>query len=475
MKTLRSNAFQLAVIGFASALCLRLGAEVAPAGTKAADVEFPSVIQAEMGAAEFAPGDNIVITSIRGDREHLALGGRYVLEGSYTLASAESAELAWYATSHGHGGSTPISDAEHFRVNRGSGTFRLEKTLLDDGWLHVSFLVNGNSHGGIYFGEKGFENTVLQQKSWSDFSNAEKNGAAGQNPAGLKNGGMLAPVTGNFAIMAYLGEPVPAPAGLDPRYSPAGLKAAFADLGKRLGLTVKRLEVDDSEFPFVIYGLLAGQCDYHALADGVRQMSGYSYGGSVSGDTGEGGTYFSLSIIPDKLFPAGRIMDCSKRLMIRLQMLADTMRTGATNPVPRVEIVFDNPEKYTDKMLSFGPDWYHEAVFSTLQNFLVKMCDQMLPAGDSLKITFTEIDLGNRDSEHDPATPGLPAFEFTYVVRDASGVVAKQGTENLRNYTDYGNYLISIPTADTAGIKLRFEKAMLKYWASNTLRDFDKH
>ena len=49
-------------------------------------------------------------------------------------------------------------------------------------------------------------------------------------------------------------------------------------------------------------------------------------------------------------------------------------------------------------MLSYGPDWYHEAVFSTLQNFLVQQGGEMLPAGYSLKITFTDIDLGGRDS-----------------------------------------------------------------------------
>ena len=87
-------------------------------------------------------------------------GGRYVLDGSYTLASADSAEIAWYATSHGSGAGVRIADSEHLRVSRGSGTFRLEKTLLRDGWL--TCLLRGRpAHGGIYFGEKGFEARCL--------------------------------------------------------------------------------------------------------------------------------------------------------------------------------------------------------------------------------------------------------------------------------------------------------------------------
>jgi hypothetical protein len=474
MKTFRPEAFQLLAIAAASVLGLRPCAASAPAGATAADAGYPSVILTEMGAAEFAPGDSIAITSVRGDREHLVPGGRYVLYGSYTLASAETADLAWYATSRGGAGTTRIADSEHLIVSKGSGTFRLEKTLLGDGWLHLQFSIDGHAHGGVYFGEKGIEATVLRRKGWSDFSGDAQGGKAAQNSAGDQSRAPSVPVAGNFAIMAYLGEPVPAPAGLDPRYSPAGLRSAFADLGQRLRLTVDRLEVDDSEFPFAIYGLIAGRCDYHALADGVNAMDGYAYGGSVTGDTREGATYFAISITPDRLFPQGRVMDCSRRLMVRLQMLADIMRSGATRPAPRVEILFDKPEGYTDRMLSYGPDWFHEAVFSTLQNFLVKLGDQLLPAGYSLKITFTDIDIGGRDSAKVPASSGLPAFEFTYEVKDGAGTVVKQGAEKLRNYTDFENQLLSIPTADTAGMKLRFEKAMLKSWLTRTVEDLKK-
>src|SRR5262249_42265340 len=136
--------------------------------------ELPHLIQAELGAVEFAPGDSITITALRGSRRHLEPGGCYLLTGSYTLTSSDSADLAWFATSRGPSGQTPIADDEHIMITKGSGTFHLKKTLRDDGWLHVSFYVNGRSHGGIYFGEKEVETTVLRKKSWSDFGQAAR-------------------------------------------------------------------------------------------------------------------------------------------------------------------------------------------------------------------------------------------------------------------------------------------------------------
>src|SRR5205814_5725470 len=126
-------------------------------------------LQPEAGVMALAPGDSIVITSVRSNRRHLAPGGRYLVEGSYTLSSANSADLALHTTSRGPSGPSPVMDDQHVKITRGSDNLRLKKTLRDDGWLHISFYVDGHSHGGIYFGEKGFENTILRRKGWSDF------------------------------------------------------------------------------------------------------------------------------------------------------------------------------------------------------------------------------------------------------------------------------------------------------------------
>ncbi len=314
----------VAVLAVTAAFCLQTTPALPDARAESAETQFPYVIEPESGATEFATGDGIVITSFRGDRPHLEPGGRYRLEGSYTLTSAGSADLAWFATSRGPSGSTPVADREHVTISRGSGKFHLEKTLLDDGWLHVSFYVNGHSHGGIYFGEKGFDKTVLRQKGWSDFSSASPPEKPGLRSADVENARLLPSDPANAAIIAYLGQPVVAPANLDPKYVPANLVAAFTAMSKKAGWRIQKLAVDDSEFPFLVYGVLAGR---HELVEkDIRAMKGYDYGGSVRGSTEEGATYFSLNMIPRDQYPSGQAAACNRRLMVRLQMLADAVR-----------------------------------------------------------------------------------------------------------------------------------------------------
>lgn len=328
-----------------AALTFCLFALTMPASGRSADeTEFPYFIQAELGATEFAPGDNIVITSVRGDRQHIEVGGHYLLEGSYTLGSAESADLAWYSTSRGPSGSTPVSEDQHVKIIAGPGNFRLKKTMVDDGWLHVSFYVEGHSHGGIYFGEKGFENTILRQKGWSDFSEASSRGEAATKPTttgggsrqssslderavGLQGAAVGSPVSAgqaNAAIMAYLGNPVSAPANLDARYWPTNLAAAFVTMANKSGWQIQKLAVDDSEFPFLVYGVIDGR--HELVANDIRAMEGYDYSGSVRGSTDKGTTYFSLNMIPHAQYPAGQMAACHRRLMVRLQMLADSVK-----------------------------------------------------------------------------------------------------------------------------------------------------
>ncbi|HEY1793527.1 MAG TPA: hypothetical protein VGG34_11465 [Opitutaceae bacterium] len=275
-----------------------------------------------MGASEFAPGDRISITSLRGNRTHLVPGGRYTIDGSYTLSSVDAADLAWFSTSRRLSGPTAVRDTEHVQVARGTGSFHLEKTLSDDGWLHLTFYVGGQGHGGIYFGEKGLEETVLKKKAWSDFPPPQESGAAlaSSIPAGPKE--TRPGNRANQAILAYLGNPVPPPPSLDPRYTRPSLIAAFKSLGAQLGLAIDRLDVDESEFPFILYGVSDGPCDYHALAKGFRQMEGYDYCGSVTRSLPGGRMSFAIDIIPRDQIPTARAADCRRRLMIRLQMLA---------------------------------------------------------------------------------------------------------------------------------------------------------
>jgi hypothetical protein len=124
----------------------------------------------------------------------------------------------------------------------------------------------------------------------------------------------------NAAIMAYLGEPVPRPAELDPKYTAEGLIVACKAMCAKLGFELHMLAVDDTEFPFLVYGVISGSHDFQAVPATLRVMPGYAYGGSVVGRK-RGMTYFSLNLMSHDQYPSAQREAIQRRLMIRLQML----------------------------------------------------------------------------------------------------------------------------------------------------------
>jgi len=310
----------------ASCHCIPTGFRAVLAEEVATEADFPYVIPYEPGTSAFAGGDHITITSVLGNRKHLEPDGSYLVQGAYTLASVDSADILFSCTTHGQNGPTPITEGQDIKETPGRGTFSLKHKTPCYGWFHVSFYVTGEgqSHGGIYFGEKGSEKTILRKTDWPDFYRGAEGEKRAQAPDTAGTGETRFSTEPNRAIVAYLGNPVPAPADLDPKYSPGNLTAAFSAISEKAGWPVKKLAVDDSEFPFLVYGTLAGK---HRLPESVfRETKGYSYGGSVVGTTDGGSTYFALNIIPNDQYPSGQMEACNRRLMVRLQILADAAR-----------------------------------------------------------------------------------------------------------------------------------------------------
>jgi hypothetical protein len=295
---------------------------------------FPHRIALELGAVEFAPGDAIVIESIHGNRPHLEVGGRYVIAGTYTLASANSARLGWSITSRRPVGPVAVAAEEATNVTKGSGRFRLIKTFRTEGWSHVSFYANGHSWGGVYLGEAGVEETILRRKSWSDFpaqtaasSSPPSPPSASSSRVDLTAAAKTPGVSGaNAAILAYLGNPVAAPSNLDARYGPDALVGAFRAYCASAGLTVQTIAIDESEFPFLVYGVVTGRQGLPDLKTALSKGTDYSYGGSVVGSNASRGTFFAVNLIPSSRYPAGMGEAINRRLMIRLQMLANRVQ-----------------------------------------------------------------------------------------------------------------------------------------------------
>jgi hypothetical protein len=297
---------------------------------------FPHLIQYELGASGFLPGDQITISEVRGDREHIQAGGSYLVEGFYTLASGDNADLALFCTSRGPSGPTPVQDGQLLHIVKGSGKFHLYETNIVDGWLHLSFYPHhSNSRGGVYFGEKGDEKSIMRNQEWFGEFDPKSSGPSAnfgvvdRLDAG-KGGGDL-DNKANRALLAYLGNPIPPPAEMDSRYNKENLLKAFTTVCQKADLVITKLAVDDSEYPFLVYGTLDGN---HTLPKTpvFEEQKGYTRGGSVRGSFGGGSSYFAVNMVPDSQFPPDKEQACHRRLMLRLQMLADKVQQTQAEP-----------------------------------------------------------------------------------------------------------------------------------------------
>lgn len=145
-----------------------------------------------------------------------------------------------------------------------------------------------------------------------------------------------------------------------------------------------------------------------------------------------------------------------------------------TASAARAVVTFENPEKFTDvKDSQTGTDKGRDHYLKEIRVLIEEEASHLLPAGRTLTLTFTDIDLAG---DYLPSMPSgrdvrvmkdiyMPRMKFTFKITDAAGAVVKEGSENL---TDM-NYL------QTAGIVNRgeplfYDKAMLRDWLRRALR-----
>ena len=115
-------------------------------------------------------------------------------------------------------------------------------------------------------------------------------------------------------------EPVLPPTNLDPKYTTAGLRAAFTAMCKRLDYRIVKLEIDPSEFPFLVSAVIEGRCEYRVLRGELSSMDGYAYSGSVTRWNGSV-TSVALNMVPADAYPHAQAVSIQQRLMARLQKL----------------------------------------------------------------------------------------------------------------------------------------------------------
>ena len=120
----------------------------------------------------------------------------------------------------------------------------------------------------------------------------------------------------NQVLFDYLGSPVAPPPNMDAAYSKKGLTSAMQTAAKAAGISLAKVEIDDSEFPFLVSGVCASQQDMEKLKGQIRKMPAYNYiGGMGIGRTASYG--YVMNLVPDIAYPADARQRIEHRLLLR--------------------------------------------------------------------------------------------------------------------------------------------------------------
>ena len=136
----------------------------------------------------------------------------------------------------------------------------------------------------------------------------------------------------------------------------------------------------------------------------------------------------------------------------------------------RVTVTYVNPEKFSEAREYGQQDSFNGSDYlKPLQEHLIKRAERMLPAGDRLEVTITDIKLaGGYEPWHGPNFQYVrfmkdvypPRIDLTFKLVDSSGKVLREGSRKLRNL----GYLQSGLTMPTNTDPLRYDKALFDNW-----------
>lgn len=268
------------------------------------------VVQFELGRAEFEPGDSITIQEVRGNTDLIQIDGTYCVTGTYTLASQDEANLCFFSTTTNRTSSpSRVDPAQMVRVTKGTGAFSLAKRMNDDGYLHVTFysLKTRGDFGGVYFGQG---QGVLQDKHFSNRQSAAHSASSEAEPVSL---------TGpNQALINYLGNPVAPPSDIEPAYTKEGLQQGMKTAAENAGIALVKVEIEDSEFPFLVGVIFANPGDKPKLKEQIQKMSPYA----ISGGVGDEITY-AMNIVGH--FPPNESQRIGRRMTLREAILYEKL------------------------------------------------------------------------------------------------------------------------------------------------------
>ena len=146
--------------------------------------------------------------------------------------------------------------------------------------------------------------------------------------------------------------------------------------------------------------------------------------------------------------------------------------TAATTPASeaRVTVTYTNPENFSE-VREFGQqDRFNGSDYlKPLKAYLIKRAEQMLPPGDRLEVSITDIKLAGAyepwrgpDLMHVRFMKDVypPRIDLTFKLLGSDGTVLKEGSRKLRNL----GYLQSGLARPGDTDPLRYDKGLLDSW-----------
>ncbi|MEO6800444.1 MAG: DUF3016 domain-containing protein [Rhodanobacter sp.] len=149
---------------------------------------------------------------------------------------------------------------------------------------------------------------------------------------------------------------------------------------------------------------------------------------------------------------------------------AQTPASAADAADARVSVTYANPEEFSEARQFGQQDRFNNTNYlKTLKTYLVKQAARMLPPGDRLEVTVTDIKLAGA---YEPWRGSNfqyvrfmkdiypPRIDLTFKLVDSNGKVQREGSRKLSNL----GYLQSGVARATDTDPLRYDKALIDSW-----------
>jgi hypothetical protein len=164
------------------------------------------------------------------------------------------------------------------------------------------------------------------------------------------------------------------------------------------------------------------------------------------------------------------IMKTSTYLLVTFLgvMPALALRAAETRTIARAEVLFFEPQKFTDVRDSYMGDHERTTYLESIRDHLLEQAKYYVPEGHHLSVTFNDIDMaGDFEPWRGPRWDDVrivkdiypPRIKLSFRLTDANGNVVKEGQRDLRDLA----FMMKI-NMSFRDDPVRHEKALLDDW-----------